>query len=338
MIVCLFGRSTATFVEPVVRDFQRLATRRRVELTALTVEDALADPMRCRDAERVYVLPFEVPLRMSPELPTTHGLLIRALFPRAAVVNSSVAHDLCWDKVATVQRLLARGVPMPATLMTSEPDEARDFIRTHGHAVLKEPRSCAGHGHLVVFADDAGTIAGEAQDRRYVIELTASGAGPRLEDGVLEYPGPFFLQRLVAGVGRGGALQAGQILRAYIVDGRILFWTERYRDRIRRPSDFIISVALGARYRFLREVSDEAAKVARRAAEVLGVSIGVVDVIRAGSEGPLVLEVDTDGHHMMIDRGFVQLPEFRSTYDFDDAIVQTLTAPAPEPPVRRRPL
>ena len=128
-------------------------------------------------------------------------------------------------------------------------------------------------------------------------------------------------------VGRHGALKPAQILRAYVVGGQVVFWTERYRDRIRRPSDFIISVAFGARYRFLPEVSDAAKTVARRAAEVLGVRVGAVDLIRTGGEGPYVLEVDTDGHHMMIDRSFKQLPEYRDVHDFDGYIAELLTAP-----------
>jgi glutathione synthase/RimK-type ligase-like ATP-grasp enzyme len=122
-------------------------------------------------------------------------------------------------------------------------------------------------------------------------------------------------------------LDAAQILRAYFVDQQLLFWTERYRHRIRRPSDFIISVAFGAKYRFLPGgVSEEARKVAMRAAEVLDVSIGVVDLIRSSDEGPAVLEVDTDGPNMMIDRSFKSLPDYRSTFDFDDFIAQALIA------------
>jgi hypothetical protein len=63
-----------------------------------------------------------------------------------------------------------------------------------------------------------------------------------------------------------------------------------------------------------------------RAAEVLDVRIGVVDLIRSSDEGPAVLEVDTDGPNMMIDRSFKNMPDFRSTFDFDDFIAETLIA------------
>jgi glutathione synthase/RimK-type ligase-like ATP-grasp enzyme len=210
--------------------------------------------------------------------------------------------------------------------LTNDPDEAKEFIIRHGHAVLKEPRSCAGHGHVVVFPDGEGNVVGEAYGRRYVVELQGTGAGRRISHGVLHYPPPFLLQRLVATPGRGGVLRPAQILRAYIVDQQVLFWTERYRNRVRRPSDFIISVAFGAKYRFLPAVSEEVRKVAMRAAEVLDVRIGVVDLIRSSDEGPAVLEVDTDGPNMMIDRSFKSMPDYRPTFDFDDFIADTLIA------------
>jgi glutathione synthase/RimK-type ligase-like ATP-grasp enzyme len=334
-IVCLYGATAAVFVEPVVADLQEAAARRRREIVALSIETALAAPLRWRNAARVYVLPFDLPPAVPEEPASSSARLLRSLFPKAEFLNAPATHELCWDKIATAERLLDRGVPMPATMITHRPDEARRFVLEHGHAVLKEPRSCGGHGHLVTFADEHGTIVGEAFGRRYAVEFEASGTGRRLEHGVLACPPPFYLQRLVAEVGHGGVLQPAQIVRAYVVDGRAVFWTERYRPRLRRPSDFIINVAFGARYRFLPEVGEAARTLALRAAEVLGVRIGAVDLIRSGSEGPYVLEVDTDGHHMLIDRSFKALPEFRSTYDLDDYIAEALLAPAPEP-LRKR--
>jgi glutathione synthase/RimK-type ligase-like ATP-grasp enzyme len=324
MIACLYGRSAALFVEPVVVDLLRAAARRRVEIVAVTLETALATRQRWRDTEALYVLPFEIPLGLPTELPLTPAALVRELFPRATVANSLAAHERCWDKLATAQRLLERGVPIPTTLSTSDPEEARAFITEHGHALLKEPRSCAGHGHLVVFPDAEGSVVGEARGRRYVVELQETGTGRTISHGIFHYPPPFLLQRLVATPGRGGVLRPAQILRAYIVDRQVVFWTERYRNRIRRPSDFIISVALGAKYRFLPAVSEEVRKVAMRAAEALDVSVGVVDLIRSSDEGPAVLEVDTDGPNMMIDRSFKSVPDYRPAFDFDDFIAEAL--------------
>jgi hypothetical protein len=143
---------------------------------------------------------------------------------------------------------------------------------------------------------------------------------------VLSCAPPFFLQRLVTDVGRAGVLRPAQVLRAYLVDGQIAFWSEAVRDRVRRPADFILSIPFGARCRLLRIASDTAVRVARRAADALGLRIGVVDLIRGGDEGPFVLEAETDGYHSLIDRGFQQLPEWRPVFDFDRLIADVLLA------------
>ena len=335
MIVCLYGQSCAAFVEPVARDLQRSAAALDGEIVLLTVEAAVADRWQWRHVTGAYVLPFDVPLGLPPALPSTSALLVHALFPEAHVFNDLSTHELCWDRPAAAQRLLARGVPMPDSLITGDPDEVRAFVRTHEYAILKAPRSCGGQGHLVLCAGEGEALAGECLGRRYALDLQASGDRPRLEHGVLSVPGPFYAQRLVADVGREGRMSPAQVLRAFIVDGQIVCWMERYRAHHRRPSDFIVSVALGARYRFLHTASDEARKIAARTAEVLGVRFGVVDLIRTGSEGPYPLAAHTDGPHMYIDREFKDIPEFRPTHDFDGFLAEALLRPAPVPEVRR---
>lgn len=338
MIVCLYGKTAEAFVTPALADMQSAAAARGAEINALSIETALRGEREWQSVERVYTLPFDVPAHLPAELPAAPPLLVRALFPRAELINVPEVHELCWDKIATARRLLERGVSMPESLFTNDPEEARQFVGQHRQAILKETHSCGGHGHIVVFADDRGTIGGEASGRRYAVDFETSGTERTLTDGVLACPPPFYLQRMVADVARSGALQPAQILRAYVVDGQVAFWTERYRDRVRRPGDFIISRTFGAKYRFLREVSDAAQTVARRAAEVLGVRVGAVDLIRTGDEGPYVLEVDTDGYHMMIDRSFKRLPEYRDIYDFDAYIAELLLAPrvqAPPAPKKR---
>jgi hypothetical protein len=335
MIICLYGQSCAPFVEPVARDLQLSAAALDAEIVPLTVEAAIAERRRWQDVAGVYVLPFDVPLGLPPDLPSTSAALVHALFPAAHVFNDLATHDLCWDRPIAVRRLLARGVPMPDSLITEDSNEARAFVLEHEHAVLKAPRACGGQGHLVMYAGAEETLIGESLGRRYVIELEASGDRPRLDHGVLSVPGPFYLQKLVANVGRQGRLSPAQVLRAYIVDGQLVCWTERYRDHHRRPSDFIVTIALGARYRFLTTVSDEACKIAARTADVLGVRFGVVDLIRTGSEGPYPLAAHTDGPHMYIDRQFKNAPEFRTSHDFDRFLAEALVRPASEPEVRR---
>jgi len=326
MIAILYGAAAQPWVGPIAADIQAAADARGGEIVAISLETALRAHREWQSVRKLYVLPFDVPVDLPEDLPLDAALLIRALFPRAEVVNGMAAHALCWDKLAAAQRLLDRGVAMPETLITMDPEEARDFVRRHDQAILKEPRSCGGHGHVVVFADRDGVIAGEVPGRRYVVEPVLSGVGRQLRHGVLSCPPPFYLQRLVTDVGRGGVLKPGQILRAYIVDGQIVFWSERRRDKIRRPGDFIISATLGARYHFVRAVSDAAETLVRRAADALSVRFGAVDIIRAGDQGPFVLEADTDGQHLVVDRSFKALPEYRDVFDLDKMIADVLLA------------
>ncbi|MDX2171143.1 MAG: hypothetical protein SF182_29005, partial [Deltaproteobacteria bacterium] len=342
MIVLLYGRTADPWVTPIIQDLQAAAAAQRREIHALAIETALRSPRQWQSVERLYVLPFDLPVALPDGFSSATPRLLAELFPTAEVVNPAAAHELVWDKIATAHRLLERGVPMPETLITDDPHEAQAFVRRHQQAILKEPRACGGHGHVVLLAGDDGALAGEvASGRRYAVELEAAGLGRRLQHGVLALPPPFYLQRLVTGVGRGGVLSQAQVLRAYIIDGQIAFWTERTRDKIRRPADFIVSATFGARYRFVRAVGDALAAVARRAAEALGLRVGVVDLLRAGDDGPFVLEADSDGQHMLIDRSFKHIPEYRDVFDIDRMIADVLmtpAAPAARPLPRRPPL
>lgn len=330
MIAILYGAAAEPWVGATAADIQAAAEARGGEIVRLTLETALRAHREWQSVRRLYVLPFDVPPDLPEDLPFDGAELVRALFPRADVVNPMPVHALCWDKIAAAQRLHERGIAMPETLITMDPDEARAFVLHHQHAILKEPRSAGGHGHVVLFADADGTIAGEVPGRRYVFEPVLSGVGRQLRHGVLSCPPPFYLQRLIADVGRGNVLRAGQILRAYVVDSQIAFWSERRRDKIRRPADFIVSATFGARYHFVRAVSDAVETLARRTAEALGVRVGAIDVIRAGDQGPFVLEADTDGQHLFVDRSFKQLPDYRDVFDFDALIAELLLAEAGE--------
>ena len=258
MIACLYGRDFAPFVEPVVRDLCAAAAAVGGEVQPLTIEAALADPARRAAVHRLYALPFDAPGPVGP--------FIRQLFPRVEIVTSFAAQDLCWDKVASEERLLNRGVPVPETLMSAEPADVYEFVRAHEFVLLKERYACAGQGHVVVWLDD-GQLVGDSGSHRYRVELVSSGRRQLCDDRLI-YPAPFYAQRLVGDRGARG-FTPGQLLRAYVVDNQIAFWTERYRDHYVRPADWIVNVSCGAKYRFVQSVSEEAKKIALRSAEIL---------------------------------------------------------------------
>jgi glutathione synthase/RimK-type ligase-like ATP-grasp enzyme len=325
MIACVYGKAFAPFVEEVAYDLCAAVAAAGGEMQAFTLEAAMADPGCGANVHRLYVLPFDAPP------PTSPAEIIREIFPSAELVNSFAVQDLSWDKIATQELLLDRGVPVPDTLVSSEPTDVHHFVHQHGFAILKERHGCGGQGHIVLWFEGEDLV-GDCGSHQYQMDLVPHGER-RLEGVRLIYPGPFYVQRLIADIGLH-RMSPGQVLRAYIVDSQIAFWTERYRDRYDRPSDWIINVGLGARYRFLQNISEEAKKIAVRSAEVTGMRVGVVDLIRTGSMGPYVLEVDTDGHHMLIDRQFKHIPDYRDFFNFERFIAEALLV---EPVIPKRP-
>jgi glutathione synthase/RimK-type ligase-like ATP-grasp enzyme len=325
MIACLYGRVCAPFVETAVRDLCRATLDLGGKMEPVAVETAMEHRERYADVRQVYVMPFDAPRGTEP------AALVRSLFPRAQCLTSFAAQDLCWDKIATQERLVDRGVPVPDTLITSDPAELRDFVRRNDFVILKERMSCGGLGHIVLWLED-GRLVGDSGSHQYEIDLAIDGRR-QLREQRLRYPAPFYAQRLIAGV-RDKLMVPGQVLRAYVVDSEVRFWTERYRDRYERPSDWIVNVHRGAKYRFVLNVSEEMKKVAVRSAEVVGAPVAAVDMIRTGSMGPYVLEVDTDSHHMLIDRQFKNVPDYREFFDLDQCIAELLVREAEVPEVR----
>ncbi|MBI1816263.1 MAG: hypothetical protein HYR72_14895 [Deltaproteobacteria bacterium] len=333
MILCIYGRSSAPFTEPTARALHAAVEDLGGTLHPITLERAVAehaqDPAHWADVRRVYVLPFDVPSRLPADAPAAPAALIRWLMPRAEVFNSFDVHEICWDKPKLTEHWLQRGVRAPASLMTTSIEDATAFVQHHEWTILKATHTGGGHGDYVVTVAADGLVA-EARGQRYELELVPAGAPPRIRDRQLLYPAPFFFQRLVADVGARGVLTPGQLLRAYIVDGQLLFWTESYREHYRSASDWIVATGSGAKYRFLFGVGEEPRKLAMRAAEAVSLRIGVVDIVRTASDGAYALSAHTDGHHLAIDREYKRLPEFRDAFDIDRFIAEALLT-EPEP-------
>jgi len=329
-IACVYGEAFAPFLGDVLTDLGAGVLKSGGEFLPQTADDAWRRRALAPQVDAVYILPFDSPQHLGA--PADAEEFIAAAFHGAPPVVPFAVQELCWDKIATQERLLKQGVPTPTALVTDDFAEVRKFVREHRFAMLKEPRSCGGAGHFVLWIED-GAVVADCGSHLYRLEPRRGGR-IELDGDRLYYPAPFYLQRLVGQHAKHDMLPA-QVLRAFVVEREIYFWAERFREHYERPSDWIVNASRGARYRLLHAGSHEAQKVALRAAEALGMHTGVIDIVRAPNGPPLVIEADVDSHHMYIDRSFKQLPEFRDFFDFDRyvsrSLVRRLQAPPPEP-------
>ncbi len=332
-IACVYGADIQPFVGTAIVDLCRAVEDEGGEMLPISAERAWRERGQGPAFDAVYTFPFDVPLGLGA--PAEVEAFLRQTFGEAPLVVPLELQELCWDKLATQERLLSQGVSMPDTLLTDDFDELRRFVREHRFVVLKQPQGCGGQGHLVLWLED-GRVVGDGGSHRYVLE--PSPAGKTVLDGeVLRHPGPYYAQRLVAHYTRD-EITPPQVLRAYVVDREIVFWTERYRTSYERPSDWIVNIGRGAQYRFLHDVGDATRKAAVRTAEVLGLRFGVVDLVRTAASGVYVLEADVDSHHMIVDRSFKAIPEYRDFFDFDRYIARSLVHREEEVAATPRPI
>ena len=284
---------------------RRAADARGGEIVALTIETARAGATGVAERRAVVRAAVRRAAAAAARSAARRRALIRALFPRAEVVNGMAAHELCWDKLAMAQRLLERGVAD-----AGDPDHQRSRGGARfrpptrpgdpqGAALVRRPRP-----RRRVRRSTSGSIAGEVPGRRYVVELRCRPASAAARARRAELPAAVL--PAAAGHRRRPQRRARSRRRSCAPTSstaRSCSGPSAIASSVRRPGDFIINATLrGEATAFCREVSDAAQTLARRAADALGVRIGAVDLIRAGDEGPYVLEADTDGHHMMIDR------------------------------------
>lgn len=335
-IACVYGADIQPFVGTAIVDLCRAVEDEGGEMLPISAERAWRERGQGPAFDAIYTFPFDVPVELGA--PADVETFLTQAFGDVPLVVPLALQDLCWDKLATQERLLSQGVPMPDTLMTADFDELRQFVREHRFVVLKHPQSCGGYGHLVLWIEE-GRVVGDGGSHRYFLE-PSQGASIALDGETLRHPGPYYAQRLVAHFSRD-EITPPQVLRAYIIDKEIPFWTERFRTSYERPSDWIVNISSGAQYRFLHDVGDATRKAAMRTAEVLGLRFGVVDIVRTSAAGVFVIEADVDSHHMIIDRSFKAIPEFRDFFDFDRYVARALVhqeaPPTPAPRPLRRP-
>ncbi|WP_379653745.1 30S ribosomal protein S6--L-glutamate ligase [Pseudoxanthomonas sp. UC19_8] len=213
--------------------------------------------------------------------------------------NSSDAILRARDKLRAHQLLAAHGIDLPATVFGDNPDDTADLLALLGPPphVIKLNEGAQGAGVMLTEKPSASRSVIEALRGLYA---------------------SFVVQEFVEEA-------KGADLRCFVVGDRVVAAMRRqapegdFRSNLHRGGEAFPAIA-----------SDEEAAVAVRAAQVLGLGVAGVDLIRS-ARGPLVLEVNsTPGLE-----GIEQV----SGVDIAGAVVELVAAAAVQrpSPLARRP-
>ena len=176
-------------------------------------------------------------------------------------VNGFAALSLARDKFLSLRQLDARGIPVPRTILVTEPGQIQRAVRTLGGfpVVMKAPRGRQGTEVYLVH---------EMGHARYILEHP-----PRPQCGVL-------VQEYIPSASSGD-------VRVVVVGGRAV----GAMRRIPKPGEFRANAHLRGKG-IPWEPKDEWLALSIRAAETLDLQVAGVDLLE-GPDGPLVLEVNT---------------------------------------------
>ncbi|WP_068072919.1 30S ribosomal protein S6--L-glutamate ligase [Novosphingobium lentum] len=191
-----------------------------------------------------------------------YGLAVLRQLQSAGSVslNDAAAVALAQDKLASMQRLAAAGVPMPATAFAHSPRETDHLLRLVGGApaIIK----------LVEGTQGVGVVLGETEkSARSVVEAFRKA---RIDLMIQHYVGE----------------AQGRDLRVFIVGGEIVAAMERqgadddFRSNLHRGGTAVPAV-----------LSEAEAREALRAVAAIGLELAGVDILRS-DRGPLVIEVN----------------------------------------------
>ncbi|MEM6395616.1 MAG: RimK family alpha-L-glutamate ligase [Bacteroidota bacterium] len=175
-------------------------------------------------------------------------------------LTSSRGLRLARDKWRCQQLLVSAGIDSPATLLASDPAEARKCARTLGKYPLVVKMLEGTHG-----------IGVSLVHNRYQLEHTC--------DGFLRFQPQVLIQEYIKEA-------SGSDLRIFMVGDRIVAAMER---RARR-GEFRANMHLGATAT-IADLSKEEKALALRVVELLGLEVAGVDILRS-KRGPLVMEVN----------------------------------------------
>ena len=194
---------------------------------------------------------------------THYGLAVLRQFEMQGVypLNESVAIGRSRDKLRALQLLARAHIGLPVTAFAHDPRRASEVIREVGGTpvVIKLLEGTQGMG--VILAET------EASARSIIEAFSAANVNILVQEYIRE--------------------AGGSDIRAFVIGGRIVAAMKRSGSR----DDFRSNLHRGGKAEAVRLSSDEEA-TALKSAEVLGLNVAGVDMLRS-KRGPVVMEVNS---------------------------------------------
>lgn len=193
---------------------------------------------------------------------THYGLAVLRQFEMQGVfpLNESVAIGRARDKLRALQLLARKGIVLPVTAFAHGPRKAEDVIKEVGGTpvVIKLLEGTQGMG--VILAET------EASAKSIIEAFSAANVNIMVQEFVRE--------------------AGGVDIRAFVIDGRVVAAMRRSG----RAGDFRSNLHRGGRAEAVT-ISTVEERAALRAAEIIGLNVCGVDILRS-KRGPMVLEVN----------------------------------------------
>ena len=194
---------------------------------------------------------------------THYGLAVLRQFEMQGVfpLNESVAIGRSRDKLRALQLLAREGIGLPVTAFAHGPRRAEDVIKEIGGTpcVIKLLEGTQGRG--VILAETT------ASARSIIEAFSAANMNILVQEFIKE--------------------AGGTDIRALVVGGKVV----ASMMRLGRIGDFRANLHCGGKAE-AAAITDEEARTALRSAEVLGLNVAGVDLLRS-NRGPVVIEVNS---------------------------------------------
>jgi ribosomal protein S6--L-glutamate ligase len=194
---------------------------------------------------------------------TNYGLAVLRQFEMQGVypLNESVAIGRSRDKLRALQLLAREGIGLPVTAFAHGPQKAEDVIKEVGGVpiVIKLLEGTQGMG--VILAET------EASAKSIIEAFSAANVNIMVQEFIAE--------------------AAGSDLRAFVVGGQVVATMQRTGKK----GDFRANLHRGGNA-VAAEISEQERKTATRSAEITGLNVCGVDMLRS-RRGPVVMEVNS---------------------------------------------